>query len=200
MDKTRVSSGATHLYIDGTNLFAGLNDLFGYKKVPHFRDLLNEINKLHKVDKIYFYASYMLPRNNSKEERELLSTEARFYKEVKLTSKVIFYRGHRSPTSKKEKGVDVHLASDIVLHACRKACDQVVIMTGDADLVYPLEIAKGIGLKVHSIFLPNRFALGIAFRTDTAVVLNYLNKFKPFDHDMPRKLKVLSIGIKRPRM
>ncbi len=198
MNKQSLRSSLTHLYIDGTNLFAGLNDLFGYKKVPRFRDLLKEINKLHKVDKIYFYASYMLPRNNSKEERELLSAEARFYREVKLTPKVIFYRGHRSPTSKKEKGVDVHLAADIVLHACRQKCNQVVIMTGDADLVYPLEIVKEIGLKVHAVFLPNRFALGIAFKVDTAVILNYLDKFKPFDHDMPRKLKILS--IKRPRM
>lgn len=197
-NEKRVFSGVTHLYIDGTNLFAGLNDLFGYKKVPHFRGLLKEINKLHKVDKIYFYASYMLPRDNSKEERELLSAEARFYKEVKSTPKAVFYRGHRSPTSKKEKGVDVHLAADIVLHACRQECIQIVIMTGDADLIYPMEIARGLGLIVSAVFIPTRFSLEIAYKVESAFVLNYLGRFKPGDRRLPRHLKILD--IKMPRM
>lgn len=47
----------TFLYIDGTNLFAGQNELFGPKKYLSFQFLIKEINKLIKIEHIYFYAS-----------------------------------------------------------------------------------------------------------------------------------------------
>lgn len=182
----------TNLYIDGTNLFMGLYDLFGVKNIPKFKEILKDINQIQKIDKIFFYASYMLPRNNSLKERQLLETEALFYKEVRETHNTIFYKGHRSPTSKKEKGVDVHLAVDIVKDAFLKKCDQVVIMTGDADLAYALEIAGKYEAKTQAIFLPSRFALGISYIADRATVLNYLGRFKP-NREMPKKLKVVEI-------
>jgi len=69
-----------------------LYDLFGVKNIPKFK------------------------------EKELLSAEADFYRQVKEKRGVYFYKGHRSPTSKKEKGVDVHLAVDIVKNAFLKKC------------------------------------------------------------------------------
>ncbi|MBI5358855.1 hypothetical protein HZB69_04490 [Candidatus Amesbacteria bacterium] len=53
----------TNLYIDGTNLFVGLVDLFGLKNLPKFSSILKEINKIIKVDQIFFYASYTPPSN-----------------------------------------------------------------------------------------------------------------------------------------
>jgi len=49
----------TFLYIDGTNLFAGQNELFGPKKYLSFKFLVKEISKFVKIDQVYFYASYM---------------------------------------------------------------------------------------------------------------------------------------------
>jgi uncharacterized LabA/DUF88 family protein len=141
----------------------------------------------------------MLPRSQSREEKMLISNEAQFYRQARKTSNLIFYKGHRSPTSGKEKGVDVHLAVDIVRHAFQEECSQIVVLTGDADLVYPLEIAKNLGLPIHALFLPNRFSLAIAHLADTATVLNYFNKFRFISGKKePRKLKVLA--VKRPRM
>ena len=181
------------MYIDGTNLFAGLNDLFGCKKIPHFKDLLKQINKIQKVDKVFFYCSYMLPRDNSKKEKELLSAEANFYQQVKDTKNIYFYKGHRSPTSGKEKGVDVHLAVDIVKNAFLKKCDQVAIMTGDADLIYPIEIVKGLGLKTVAFFIPSRFSLEMSFKIGKPFVLNFLNKFDIAKGKIPGKLKVVAL-------
>ena len=55
----------TNLYIDGTNLFAGQYELFGPKKHLSFHFLIKEINKLIKIDDIYFYASYMGTANHT---------------------------------------------------------------------------------------------------------------------------------------
>ena len=190
----------THLYIDGTNLFAGQNELFGPNKHLSFSFLIQEIKKLAPLDDIFFYASYMNQKNRTRlteDRKKLIAAEALFYREVRNSKDVTFYRGHRSPTSGKEKGVDVHLSVDIVKDIFLGNCNQIVIMTGDADLIYPLEIVKMLKIPTHAIFLPNRFSLEMAYKVDKAFVLNFSNKFKS-DRKLPRQLKIVS--IKKPRM
>ena len=190
----------THLYIDGTNLFAGQNELFGPNKHLSFSFLIQEIKKLIPVDIIFFYASYMNQKNRTKlteDRKKLIAAEALFYREVRNTKGVTFYRGHRSLTSGKEKGVDVHLSVDIVKDIFLGNCSQIVIMTGDADLIYPLEIVKTLNIPTFAIFLPNRFSLEMAYKADKAFVLNFSNRFKS-DRKLPRQLKIVS--IKKPRM
>lgn len=189
----------TYLYIDGTNLFAGQNELFGPKKYLSFKSFVAEINKIIKIDKIYFYASYLPTKGRlATKYKYLVVPESLFYKDVKSTSNLEFYKGHRSPTSGKEKGVDAHLAVDIVRHAFENTCNKVVIVTGDADLIYPVEIAKSLGKKTYSFFLPNRFSLELAYKTDFSYVLNYFGRFKGTDRKLPSQLKVIS--TKKPRM
>lgn len=188
----------THLYVDGTNLFAGQNELFGPKKHLSFKFLLNEVNKLVKIDYIYFYASYMNRKNHlTPRLKDLIAAEALFYREVVHTKNVTFYKGHRSPTSGKEKGVDVHLSVDIVKDIFLKRCNQIAVITGDADLIYPLEVVKILKIPTFAVFLPNRFSLEMAYKVDKGFVLNFSNKFK-IDRKLPRQLEV--IAIKKPRM
>lgn len=188
----------TSLYIDGTNLFAGQNELFGPKKYLSFKFLIQEISKLIKVDKIYFYASYMNKTGKfASSHKELFVAEALFYREVKNTPNVIFYKGHRSVASGKEKGVDVHLAADILKDVFLGNCEKVVIMTGDADLIYPVEIVNTLRIPSCAIFLPNRFSLEMAYKVEKAFVLNFLNKFH-VGRKLPKQLKIIS--IKKPRM
>lgn len=188
----------TILYIDGTNLFAGQNELFGPKQYLSFKFLIKEITKLIEIDEIYFYASYMNRRNHlTPRLKDLIAAEALFYREVIRTRNVTFYKGHRSPTSGKEKGVDVHLSVDIVKDTFLKRCNQIVIMTGDADLIYPLEVVKLLKIPTIAFFLPNRFSLEMAYKVDKAFVLNFGNKFR-VDRKPPKQLKI--IAIKKPRM
>lgn len=193
----------TNLYIDGTNLFAGQNELFGPNRYLSFPYFLKEIRNILKIDKIFFYASYMSESNRTrldKGRQNLISAEALFYREVRNTKGLIFYKGHRSPTSGKEKGVDVHLSVDIVNDVFLGRCNKVVILTGDADLIYPLEIVKMLKIPTVALFLPNRFSLEMSYKADTAFVLNFLNKFKveEVNRKLPKDLKVIS--IKKPRM
>lgn len=181
----------TNLYIDGTNLFVGLIDLFGLKNLPKFSSILKEINKIVKVDQIFFYASYTPPSN--KKYKNSIITEAKFYKQVIETPDLIFYKGHRSLTSGKEKGVDVHLAVDIIKHGFENKYQQMIIFTGDADLCYPLEIVKEFGKSTFAVFLPNRFSLGISHRANSSFILNYLDKFKSIRKDLPATLKILKV-------
>lgn len=113
------------------------------------------------------------------------------------TKNVTFYKGYRSPTSGKEKGVDVYLSVDIIKDIFLKRCNQIVIMTGDADLIYSLEVVKMLNIKTYAIFIPNRFSLEMTYKVDQSFVLNFANQFK-VERKLPRQLKV--INIKKPRM
>jgi uncharacterized LabA/DUF88 family protein len=78
----------------------------------------------------------------------------------------------------------------------QKKCQQVMLMTGDADLVYPIIIARKLGVKTQVVFLPNRFSLGFSHEGGRATVLNYLGKFKPKkEKELPKKLKILDIKM-----
>ncbi len=182
------------LYIDGTNLFAGQYDLFGPKRVLSFGGLLGDIKKHYPVSKVYFYASYT-PRKPKRRPELFYRNEAMFYREVRHTPHVDFYKGDRSPASGKEKGVDVHLALDMVKDAFLKTYDEAIIMTGDADLVYAVQIVRRLGLPVFAIFLPNRFSLGISFAVNSSMVLNYLKRFltQKGNKIFPRSLEVIAI-------
>ncbi len=116
--------------------------------------------------------------------------ESLFYRQVKSYSDTTFYKGYRSPSSGKEKGVDVHLAVDIVKDVLLKKCNEIIIMTGDADFIYPIEMAKEFDVKTGAIFLPNRFSLEIAYKVNRGYVFNFLKKFKS-DRKLPRQLKIL---------
>lgn len=181
----------TFLYIDGTNLFAGQNELFGLSKHLSFPFLIKEIKKLFLISHIFFYASYLSDVNKRKSElKNLKITESFFYKEVQSYPDLTFYKGHRSPTSGKEKGVDVHLAVDIVKDVLLGSCNEVVIITGDADFIYPIELAKQFNVKTGAIFLPNRFSLEIAYKVNKAYVFDFLGKFK-IKRKLPKQLTIL---------
>ncbi|MBI2008076.1 NYN domain-containing protein [Candidatus Amesbacteria bacterium] len=189
-----MASKKTFLYIDGTNLFAGQNELFGPKKYLSFNHFVNDLNKILKIDKIYFYASYLPTKGRlTSKHKSLAAVESLFYRDVKSTPNLEFYKGHRSPASGKEKGVDVHLAVDMVKHAFESKCRTAIIISGDADLSYPIEIAKVYGLQTMAVFLPNRFALGISHKVSKSFVLNYKKKFRFSSKDLPKSLTILEL-------
>ena len=191
----------TFLYIDGTNLLAGLVELFGYNKIPSFASIIKIAKKYFVIDRIFFYASYTSRKYvRSAKILKYVELEKNFFNQVKNTKNLVFYKGYRSPTSKKEKGVDVHLAVDIVKDAFLEKYKNAIIMTGDADLIYPVETVKTLFQKpVFSVFIPSRFSLEIAYKTDKALVLNYMRSFKPqLFKKLPKRLVIAD--TKKPRI
>lgn len=199
-----MSNNKTYLYIDGTNLLAGLIDIFGFGKVPSFASILKIVKKYYKYNQIFFYASYTSPKGitklsieKQKKVKKQIGLEIKYFKKVRNTKKLTFYQGYRSPTSKKEKGVDVHLAVDMVKDAFLNNCSQAIIISGDADFEYPVEILKELKIPVYAVFIPNRFSLAIAYKCIIPTVLNYKSSF--ITKRKINKLRVIKIAQKRPR-
>jgi uncharacterized LabA/DUF88 family protein len=149
-----------YLFIDGTNLYAGQYNLFGPDQYLDFSKFIKSMEKKLGVrfDKIYFYASYSpQPKRPTKKEKLYLKNEALFYKSVKMAPRVVFFKGYRSPTSGKEKEVDVKLAVDVVNFAHLNKYNSLYLLSGDADFIQALLVAKKVGKRVYVLCLENKF-------------------------------------------
>jgi uncharacterized LabA/DUF88 family protein len=148
-----MKSNKVFLFIDGSNLYGSQFALFGPDKILDFKDFIKktEKNLKEKYDRIYFYASYSpKPNKPTKKQKAYLKNEGLFYKNVRQTPKVEFFKGYRSPTSGKEKEVDVKLAVDMVDMAHRNEFQKMFLISGDADFLHALfavtKLKKGVKL------------------------------------------------------
>lgn len=163
-----------YLFVDGTNLYAAQYELFGPEKYLDFKKFIREIEKAigEKFFRIYFYASYS-PKTEkpTKKEKLYLKNEALFYRRVKETPRVIFFKGYRSKVSGKEKEVDVKLAVDIVDFAHRNKFSSMFLFSGDADFLQALFAIRSLGKKIFVISLQNKVLYRAAFYFLTYVII-----------------------------
>lgn len=164
-----------YLFVDGSNLYGSQYDLFGPTHYINFSKIIQSISTDLDVNfkEIYFYASYSpKPEKSTKKQISYLKNEGLFYKGVKNTQKVTFFKGYRSKTSGKEKEVDVKLAVDIVDFAHRNKYDRMFLLSGDADFLHALMAVNQLKKDVNVICMPNNilFRALIHFKT---TILNF---------------------------
>lgn len=155
----------TNVYIDGFNLYYG-----AVRSTPHkWLDLAQLCGKLLPADEIhrirYFTAIVAaLPHDPGVPQRQAIYLRA-LRTIPNLEIHLGQFRSHRvrmplaeppavgSKTAEvlktEEKGSDVNLATFLLLDAFEKDCDVAVVISNDADLRAPIELAWGrLGLKV----------------------------------------------------
>lgn len=194
------------LYVDGSNLFGGLTELLGFGAHINFRPFLAEIKKDFQINETRFYGTYMkIDASKPVSYKAHIMAQKAFFDSAKNSPGVTFIKGHFSGSGK-EKGVDVKLAVDMTVGAYKGDYDEAIIMTGDADLRYAVEVAKGFGKPVHMAAIGSRFPFGVSVIADRKVVYDYGHFFtktiipsykrKPKDlviKDLKGKLKVQKV-------
>lgn len=186
----------TYLFIDGTNLYAAQYELFGPKKYLDFSEFIKRIEKKIRVrfNKIYFYASYSpKPKRLTKKRKLYLKNEAMFYRNVRKTKDVIFFKGYRSKISGKEKEVDVKLTADLVSFAFLDKYDAVYLLTGDADFLQALfNVREFCRKRIFLLFLQNKIMRKGAFHFRSYIVSFGELRFR-FKGQKGQKIKVIKI-------
>ncbi|MEI6326591.1 MAG: NYN domain-containing protein [Candidatus Roizmanbacteria bacterium] len=135
------SGDQIHLFIDGSNLYSAQYTLFGPDEYLDFSRAIKLIEETIGTifTHIHFYASYN-PRGmkQTEQEKKMSKNEFIFYKSAKKDKRVLFFTGYRSPTSGKEKEVDVKLTADMISMALMGEVNSIHLMTGDADFLQAL--------------------------------------------------------------
>jgi len=184
-----------YLFVDGSNLYAGQYMLFGPKKYLDFCKFVKSVEDSLKIkfDKIYFYTSFSpRPKVLTAIIKAYLTNESYFYKSVRSTKNVTFFKGYRSPTSNKEKEVDVKMAVDIVNMAHLDKYKNVFVMSGDADFLHALKIAEGLGKWITILALENRIPYRFSYLYKT-YIFKTNKKFK-VEIKKPQKIEVVDLG------
>lgn len=111
-----------------------------------------------------------------------LKNEGLFYRNVKTLKNVIFFKGYRSPTSGKEKEVDVKLAVDIVDFAHRHSYTQMYLISGDADFLHALLAIKELNKDINLLCVSNNILYRglIYFKTNIMIFDDKLPKIKGY--------------------
>ena len=171
----------TYLFVDGSNLYGSQYELFGPEKYLNFTSFILQLQLSLKTSftKVYFYASYSpTPSNPTAKQRRYLRNEQYFYRYVIDTPHTIFFKGYRSPTSGKEKEVDVALAADIVDLAHRCQFSRMILLSGDADFMAALEKVRRLKLPVSVVCMENN----IMYRS----IIHYPTNIITFDGHKPK--------------
>lgn len=185
------------LFVDGTNLLIAQEKLFGPSQYLSFSSLMKFLGTKLGIDYCYFYASFNPepPRDNILRV-EQYQRELKFFNDVKSVSNLEFIKGHRSPTSGKEKGVDVKLAVDLATKALEEQFTEACVMTGDADFDYAVEKATSYGTGICVITLPNIIPLGISRRVPKTYILDFGNYYssniEPLIKNKPKSLEIIN--------
>lgn len=85
-----------------------------------------------------------------------------------------------------EKGVDVRMATEMVMAAVHDHAEAVVVMSSDADMIPALEVVRKAGTKVIYLCFDEEENQAIKQVSDEMVTYNrhdILNIFKPFHHE-----------------
>lgn len=173
------TSKKTVAFVDGSNLFGGVAEILKPGEYFEFSEFLAALEKEIHIDAINFYGTYMRFRKDDTPERRLLiRAQKAFFDGVRSLKKVNFYQGHFSPTSGKEKGVDIHLGIDMAVGASTAEYTEAVIITEDADLVYAVETARRFKKFVTVAALSSRFSLALAFKSNRKIVIDIGNLFE----------------------
>ncbi len=173
-DESNVKKSRVITYIDGFNLYFGLRAK-GWSKYL-WLDLCKLSEALMQSDQSLQHTKYFTSRvrsNIGKQQRQTAYLDA-------LTSLNCFsiFWGHYQPDQKQcqkcghyayhpiEKKTDVNIATQLLCDAFHDLFDTALIVSGDADLVPPIEAVKKLYPKKRVVvaFPPKRFSSELALQ------------------------------------
>lgn len=166
-----VSRGKTICFIDDANIFHGQQEQgwrIDWQRFVRFLEREDE-----EVWQVYFFSS---------EHNEPSSKETNFYQFLKeqLHWEVFTYPLGRKTitcgmcnhthTLPAEKGVDVALATKMLMLGINKAYETAILVSGDRDYLETVKFIKGLGLRVEVISWRNGLSSDLAAESSAPII------------------------------
>ncbi|HEX8709221.1 MAG TPA: NYN domain-containing protein [Pyrinomonadaceae bacterium] len=168
-----ITRGKTICFIDNSNIFFGQQEIGWRIDWKRFSD---HIMRNGEIWQTYFFAS---------EHDPPLPAETGFYQFLKeqLRWEVSLYRlgkktiscdnCNQSHTIPAEKGVDVGLATKMLMLGINQAYETAILVAGDRDYLEPVKFVKGLGLRVEVVAW--RSALSSELAAESSAPVLYLD-------------------------
>jgi uncharacterized LabA/DUF88 family protein len=156
------------ILIDGSNFYHRLKEL----KLAHllafnyagFSDLLVEDAEV--CAKRYYIAAVRVEKGNTKSEE--LEKAQRKLLQLLVDSGWEYILGHmlKTDSSYHEKGVDVRIATDLLIGAYENLYDTAIVVSSDTDLIPAIQQTRRIGKRVKYIGFQHKKSYGLMRNTD----------------------------------
>lgn len=146
MDDERVM-----IFIDGNNFYHELKGHYGRADVD-FTKFCKKLAGTRRLVRTYYYNSIVdpekEPERHQQQERFIDSIQSLPYFELRFGRLVYFDWPRQAPI---EKGVDVKLATDMIVHAFRGSYDTAILVSADTDYAAALQAVKDQGKHVEVV-------------------------------------------------
>ena len=170
------SRGKTICFIDNANIFHGQQDS-GWR--IDWEKLSSHLEQDEQIWQTYFFASETDP------PREGASSFYQFLKEQLRWEVVVYPLGKKTlkcdncdhtHTTLVEKGVDIGLATKMLMLAMNQAFETAILVSGDRDYLETVKYIKGMGLRVEVISW--RAGLSDALEAESSAPVLYFDHLK----------------------
>lgn len=160
------------IIIDGNNFYHRLKELqltnlssFDYEKFAQFL-----IGRRLLVSKNYYIGAIREERNNPK-SKELMIGQQKLIGKLQKENWVIRF-GHMLKTDDyHEKGVDVQIATDLLIGAYENFYDTAILVSSDTDLIPAIKYIKHKGKKLEYVGFSHAPSLGMQKYANLSVLL-----------------------------
>lgn len=155
------------MFIDGSNLYHGIKNFIGDGKtipidIRKFAEVFTGGNR--RLVKILFYTAPV----SQQEDKDGYAKQQRFLANIKQIHFLDLRLGRLAKREKKfecshcarestfithvEKGVDVYIASDLLVHAFDDQYDTAILVSEDGDFVPAVQEAQRLSKKVENVY------------------------------------------------
>ncbi len=188
------------IFIDAGNMFHGSN----YLKVKiNYKKLVNLLKRDRWLLRGYFYTGIpTADLNLPKEYREQWKKQKNFLNELQNVGiKVKTMPLKRTPEGFIEKGIDILLATDMIVLAYNNAYDTAILVSGDSDYIPVVEMIQQLGKRVENASFKRTSSYELRKVCDDFILLdNYLDKFteplnKPKEEPKKEKDKEKEVNL-----
>lgn len=163
------SQDTVAIFIDGSNLYHALRENSGRTDL-NFGEFVKKLCGSRRLYRTYYYnvlqEQSQYPEGYREQQEFLDAMRKTPYMEVRL--------GHTKLRQgvPVEKGIDIMLATDLLMYGFQRLFDVAILVSGDGDFAYALQTAKNMGKHVEVAYFERNVSKDLQEVADYAHVLN----------------------------
>lgn len=162
MDKKSVRIA---FYVDGSNLYNRLKEL-GIKNLTQFnyRGLCDWLARDRNAVSYRYYTGVVRAEENNEKGQELRREQQRLFSHLESKRQgFVVKRGYlmRNDSTYHEKGVDVKIATDLLVGAYDDLYDVAILLSSDTDLIPAIKKIRHLGKNLEYIGFSHKPSFGL---------------------------------------